>query len=201
MPIRDMGAFHLAAQGGSFEPQRQNSILLRIFGLMYSDLVTLSLETFPLPKTALAPIELNYLNQRRKVAGTANVEDIELVCKDFIDNPTLAILTDWWLQTYDPYTGRIGLARNYKKTGTITMYGPEGGFDREYVLVGLWINNFDPGDADHTSEDKKPITCTLSCDNALPSSGIFTRTHIEPGGAFAVEAASATSIAAEALAG
>lgn len=181
MPLEEMSAAHIAAQMGHFEPQRANNALLRIDGLLDSELVTLSLETFPIPKTQLTPIELNYLNERRKVAGPASVADIDVVLRDWVDNATLYVLTDWFTQTYDPYTGRINLASRYKKRGTITMYGPEGGFDREYHCVGLWINQFDPGDIDMTSEDKKNITITLSIDKVLPGDGVYSGRTIERG--------------------
>lgn len=174
MPIEDMSAAHIAAQDGFFEPQRQNNALLRINGLIQEDIVTLSLESFPVPKTNLEPVELDYLNEKRKVAGKVTHDDLSVVVKDFVDVAVLYVLTDWFLQTYDPYTGRIGLAKNYKKKGTVTMYGPNGGFDREYECIGLWINTFDPGDIDMTTGDKKPINLTLSIDKALPGNGVYS---------------------------
>lgn len=175
MPIDDMSANFLAAQEGAFEPQRQNNALLRIWGIDAEDVVTLSVETFPLPKTALTPIELNYMNERRKVAGPANVEDMEVTFKDFVDVNTHAALMQWYLDTYDPLTGRVGLARNYKKKGEAVMYGPNGGFDRSFELIGLWISNFDPGDIDMTGEDKKLINLTLSIDKCIPREGLSLR--------------------------
>jgi hypothetical protein len=177
MPIRDMSAGHLVSQGGSFEPQRQNNALLRIQGLMTGnsgeDIVTLSLESFPIPKTAIEAMELDFLNEKRKFAGKVNVEDLSVVVKDFVDISTMQVLYDWFLQTYDPFTGQIGLAKYYKKRGTVTMYGPNGAFDREFNCVGLWINNFDPGDIDMTSGDKKVINLTLSIDKVLPGKGVY----------------------------
>lgn len=175
MPIDDMSAAHIAGQDGFFEPQRQNNALLRIDGLMSEDLLTLSLESFPIPKTALTPIELNFLNERRKVAGPANVEDLEVVVKDWVDVQTRLVVTDWWLRTYDPVTGRIGLAKNYKKRGYVTLYGPNGAFDREYLCYGLWISNFDPGDVDMTGEDKMVMNLTVTIDKCLPGDGVSPR--------------------------
>jgi hypothetical protein len=181
MPLEDMSAAHIAAQLGHFEPQRANNALLHIAGLRDSELVTLSLETFPIPKTQLTPIELNYLNERRKVAGPANVAEIDVVLRDWVDNATMYVLMDWFQQTYDPYSGRINLASRYKKRGTITLYGPEGGFDREFICTGLWITQFDPGDIDMTSEDKKNITITLSVDKVIPGRGVDSGRRINPG--------------------
>ena len=179
MAIDDMSAAHIAGQNGFFEPQRQNNALLRIDGLLDPDLLTLSLESFPIPKTALTPIELNYLNERRKVAGPANVEDLEVVVKDWCDVNTRLVLTDWWLNTYDPVTGRIGLAKNYKKRGTVTLYGPNGAFDREYLCYGLWISNYDPGDVDMTAEDKMIMNFTITIDKVIPGKGVSSNPKAE----------------------
>lgn len=177
MPLSDMSAAHLAAQAGAFEPQRQNNALLRIHGLATGaageDIVTLSLESFPIPKTAIEAMELDYLNEKRKFAGKVNVEDMTVVVKDFVDIATMSVLMDWFMQTYDPFTGQIGLAKNYKKKGTVTMYGPNGANDREFECIGLWINNFDPGDVDMTAGDKKVINLTLSIDVVRPGKGTF----------------------------
>jgi hypothetical protein len=180
MPILDMSAGHIAAQAGFFEPQRQNNALLRIEGLLQSDLVTLSLESFPMPKFTINPVEAMYLNTRSKFAGNVNVEDLTIVVRDFVDVQTALVLWDWFLETHDPYTGRNGLARYYKKAGTITTYGPNGFFDREMIVQGLWINNMDPGDIDMSADDILKISLTCSCDRALPSAGFYSGRVIPP---------------------
>lgn len=176
MAIHDMSANFIAQQDGEFEPQRQNNALLEIHNLgVGEDNVTLAIESFPIPKTTLTPIELNHMNQRRKVPAGANVEDMEIVFKDFVDIHVRKVLTDWFLQTYNPATGQIGLAKNYKKRGTITLIAPNGqpNYDRQYSCIGLWISNFDPGDVDHTSEDKMVMNLSLSIDNVIPTKGLW----------------------------
>ena len=176
MPIDDMSADFLAQGQGGFQPQTQNNILLRIHGLnsasagaMGEDILTVSLESFPIPKTTLEAMELDFMNEKVKFAGKATVEDMSVVYKDFVDMGTLETLSDWFYgETYNPLTGKIGLTKNYKKEATVTMYAPDGTHDREFYCKGLWINNFDAGDADQTAGDKKPINITYSIDKVYP---------------------------------
>ena len=181
MPIDDMSAAHLAGQAGAFEPQRQNNAVLTIDGIMPKEIsggrgikdgIALALDSFPIPKTAIEPVQLRHLNEQRNLATSASAEDLNVVYKDFVDIPVHQALVGWFHQTYDPYTGAIGLAGNYKKEGTVTLYGPNGGFDREYRCLGIWINNFDPGDADMASGDKMLINLGLAIDKAVPAKGL-----------------------------
>lgn len=180
-------ANHLARGGvnGQYEPMRANNGLLVIDGIPEWDQtegqVTLSLESFPIPKENNAQIEARYFNERRKFAGPANVEDMEVVIKDTVDRDVARVLLGWRRQVYQPYkldaginsgfgtpfpgeAGAVGLAKNYKKTGTIFLVAPDGSHQRAWMVQGLWPMSFDPGDIDMTSEDFIRLTMTLSVD-------------------------------------
>jgi len=180
MPIRDLTAAHIAAQGGAFEPQRGNNGLLRIVGVPGNmvgpskgeDILTLSLNGFGLPTVSVEALETSFLNEKRKIAGTANFEDIEVTYKDFVDIGTAHICKLWHEQVYSPYTGKIGLARNYKKSGTIELFAPDGSHLRYYFLQGLWPTSFTPGTIDMTSAEPIMITMTLSIDKAFAAPDI-----------------------------
>lgn len=171
MPIVDMSAGHIAAQLGFFEPQRQNNSLLRVNDLVGGFILTLSLESFPMPKIAINPVEAVYMNTKSKFAGVINIEDMSVIVRDFVDVTTALVLWDWLMQVHDFVTGRNGMARWYKKSGTVTSYSPGGAFDRELHIYGMWPNNFDPGDNDMSSDEIRKITMTISVDNVIPGLG------------------------------
>jgi len=169
-------AQHIAAQGGAYEPQRANNAILYVpfldgWGSDGAD-VTLSLESFPLPKENNAVIEARWMNERRKFAGPANVEDMEVVVKDFVDKRVAQVLLNWRRQVYNPTdvavsnipTGGVGLAKNYKKSGFVVLFAPDGSLQRQWKVEGLWPTSMDPGDIDMTSEDFIKMTITLSVD-------------------------------------
>lgn len=183
MPLSTLYADHIGHANGNFEPQRINNALLRIVGLdsggasgKEDDLV-LALASFPIPKRTMGIVEIGYLNEKRKFAGIPTYDDLSVIYKDYVDKDIAQILWEWNYQVHNPETGRTGLARKYKKSGSVTLYGPngDGEFDRVYNLIGIWPSGFDPGDADLQGEDSINITMTLTIDKVIPS------TRLKPG--------------------
>lgn len=174
MALDLMTADHLGKQGGSFEPQRANNGRLIITGLpgeSNGDILILSLSSFTLPKAASNILEVAYLNERRKFAGTTTYDDLSVVYKDHIDVGTAKQLWAWRRQVSDPTTGKIGLAANYKKQGLIELYGPNGSnskTDRTIKLQGCWISAMDPGDIDFQNDETMNISCTITIDKFFP---------------------------------
>lgn len=178
MPLQTliMSADHIAAQGGSFEPQRANNGLLFIEGLtIFGDtapqgnsVVTLAIESFPMPKQRNDPIELPFLNQSRKVAGQGMVDAMEVVLRDFVDQPVLTVLQNWRNSVYDPISGRLGLASTYKREAFAHLISPDGAKSRAYKLEGVWPSMVDPGDIDMNNPEKSLINMTLEVDKAYP---------------------------------
>lgn len=184
MPLSTMGANHIAAAAGDHEPQRSNNGLLYIVGLNTAvqgsgqgtgakdDVLTLALASFALPKVTMSPLELGYLNEKRKVAGRPTFDDLSVVFNDFVDVGIASILQKWWYLIYSPETGLMGLAAQYKKQALVKLYGPNGAFDREYELIGCWPSAFDMGEIDQLGEDNVKITMTLTYDKYIPRTGL-----------------------------
>jgi len=169
MPLDTLNADHIGQVGGGFEPQRTNNILFTVTGLAGNDndVITLSFTSGPLPKMSITPIEVRYLNQTRKFAGTVVYEDVPMIFNDYVDQETATVLANWFYLAHNPLSGKTALARDYKKNGRLTLYGPQGTFDREWEIQGAWISNYDPGDADMEGEDRVRITATITIDKAV----------------------------------
>lgn len=174
-----MSGRHIARQAGGFEPARQNNGLLWIEGLEQfgetstdgNGCVTLALESFPFPKVRQDAIEIPFLNTVQKVAGQINVEEMEIVLRDFVDKPVLLTLQNWRNAVGDPQTGQVGLARYYKRTAYCQRYSPDGSTCRTYCMEGVWPQVVDPGDHDMGSPEKVLINMTLSIDRAYAVTG------------------------------
>jgi len=121
-------ATNLAQAYGVFEPQRQHnwdfSIASNLYGSEEHDIISLSLATGFLPRVSNEEVAIPYGNEYVFVAGKAVHEAGTLVLRDWVDRQTVALLYQWRLQVYDPRTGAIGLARNYKKTAALDLTGP-----------------------------------------------------------------------------
>jgi len=175
MPLSYMGARHVGAVGGTHEVQRASNALLRIAGLgRFGDEndITLALSNFALPKVTNNPIEVGYLNETRKFAGRPVFDDLSVVCKDYVNVPVAKMLLGWRSLVYNAATGVIGMAASYKKQGLITLYGPDGKSEREYLLHGIWPQGLDLGEADMNGDDVVSLTLTLTYDKYTAGDGL-----------------------------
>lgn len=151
------------------EPQRVNNYEIVINGVDGYDALEIAVESFPVPKSTIGVIELSHANEKAKFAGRPTFDDLTVVYKDLVTLDTRGILMAWYYSVYDPNTGKMGYAADYKKSGFVKAYGPDGGElgnHSEFDLLGIWPSAFDPGDADHTGEDYVRISLTLSIDKA-----------------------------------
>jgi len=155
----------------NWEPQRVNNALLHVADLDGDDDLVLSLLSFPLPKRTVGTIEIGYVNEKRKFAGLPTFDDLSVVYKDYVDRNLLNILWKWAMLVYNPKTGAIGLATQYKKNGWVEMFAPNGQFIRRYDIIGLWPSAMDPGDIDLMGEDSLNVTVTFTIDKAYPGDG------------------------------
>ena len=163
--VETLSADHIAAQGGAFEPQRKNNFTLRLS--VGGRIIQQSLQSFPLPKEANEVLEISYGNEQRKVAGRATFDNLELVLKDYADQPTMAVLVAWRRRVYQPTTGAIGLASAYKEQGEVVMFAPNGTLQRRWKLIGVWPSRNDPGGGDMNANEQNVITLTLVIDKAI----------------------------------
>lgn len=169
MPLNALHANHLGAVGGGFELQRQNNALLYVVNLAgnSNNLVTLSLASFPLPKETTNPIEIGFLNEKRKYAGLTTYDDLTIVFNDFVDKETATLLYQWRYLVKHPVSGVMGNKADYAKTGRAVKFGPNGQTDREYELQGIWPSSLDGGEIDFMAEDGVKINMTLTIDKAI----------------------------------
>ncbi|AWD93025.1 tail tube protein [Bacillus phage vB_BceM-HSE3] len=177
--VRKLGPGFMA-NSTTYEVQRTNN-----FEVIVSDLpeiLTLAVESFPLPTVSTSPIEVAYGNSKVKVAGSPEFSDGDLVVKDFITADIEKIINDWHRKVYNPKSDKIGWAAEYKKTVTVNEFGPNGEFVRSWILEGAWPSNVAYGDMSYESADKKNITMTLTYDKGYrdddqaPNSSVNTGT-------------------------
>ena len=153
------------SQSYAFEVQRTNNFEVVLQG--FPPEFTLAVESSPSPVISNDPIELAYGNSKVKVAGQATFDDFDIQIKDFIDADMEMYLYDWRGQVYDPWTDRIGWAKDYKRNGFLHQYAPDGTCQRSWKLWGVWPTNFNGGDFQYDGGDKKLISMTLSVDKAV----------------------------------
>lgn len=165
---------HLSANT-RYEPQRTNNFQVTIKGVPGGPgaalELTLAVSTFGKPNITTDPIEVAHGNSKVKFAGVANYagsETLEVV--DYIGADIEQLVNNWHKQVFDPVTGAIGFAQNYKKTALITEFAPDGTMAREWTLVGVFPSGVSYGDSlTYDSGEVKKIQITLSYDKAYRS--------------------------------
>jgi len=128
--------------------------------------IELALDSSALPTQMVEEIELNYLNERRYVAGRAMFEAIPLVVKDMVDVGVATACKTWFEQVHNSSTYKVGLARNYKKTADMILIAPDGTLERTWRLHGCWPTAISYGELDMNSNDIVKIQMNLRFDRA-----------------------------------
>lgn len=169
-----LSAQHLAPGMGTFEPQRTYNWSFEVALDDVGDqlLIMQGAESFSGPKESNEEIELNFANETRYVAGKAKYEANTLVLKDFVDQGTANAVIRWRRLVYNPETGSVGLATNYKKNADLQLTAPDGTFPRIWKFIGCWPQSVEFGDLDVNNSEKQLISINLRYDRAVPGEGL-----------------------------
>lgn len=134
-----LGATHIASAQGGFEPQRVSHFSFEVAGLIYKDLLNLSVQSLTVPGDNSEIITLINGNQAVKVAGGTTFEDATISFKDFVDEAVRHAWEEWRNLVRNVKTGAVGRASSYKKSGSVVLLPPDGvGNQRVYTLQGIW---------------------------------------------------------------
>ncbi len=189
-----LSANHIAAALGEFEPQRTNNFTLIIpFPTQGSDgpgspsaddSIRKSLRSFPFPTEENAVVSIPYQNTTRKVAGIVDYGTYGLVVTDYFDSIVLQRLFNWRRKIWSPTEadvedgnladrptnmsigGAVGLARNYKTTGTVILHGPDGNVNsqRAWNIHGMWPSSLSLGEGDYSTNEDNRVSVTFIVD-------------------------------------
>lgn len=121
---------------------------------------------FPLPKETTESNDVNYFNQTIKTAGRTTFETSNLVLRDAIDYDTEKQFLNWRNKVYNPKTGIMGIAEDYKIPATVIEYTPNGEQMREWHLEGCWPSGVEYGELTYEDGGEKQISVTITYDFA-----------------------------------
>jgi hypothetical protein len=146
-----------AQQLGALEPVRQNNVLLTIVDTNDDELLSLSVESFPLPKFSVNTRAVGYLNQKFKFPSNTELENIQVTFRDFVQGPTatnstLEVLYAWYREVFDYTTGCFGFAEDFMRDGYVAWFTPDGWLSRRAGLRGVWPSALDLGEATHDGD-------------------------------------------------
>jgi hypothetical protein len=158
-----MGRFNANrfGQAAGYNVHLQNWFEVSVEG--YPNLI-FAAQSIPLPTEGNETVEVHYANSKVYQAGKATFEAGSFTFMDVLGLKTCNDLADWRKKVYDPDSGRIGWVTDYKKSITVTLYGPDGVAVSKWKLHGAWPSNVNWGQLDYNSSDKRSVEVTLTYD-------------------------------------
>lgn len=180
----DISAYHLAMNPDAYEPQKTNAFKFFVTNLdpltdpvtgnvipNAGDILKESVYSFDPPSFSQQPIEVRMGNTVVKTAGTPTFNNGTLRLHDWVGIETYNVLYAWQAKSFNIKTGRVGLAKDYKKTAFLIEYTTDfANIVRVWKLYGVWITDLTRdgswNNADNASEMR--ISCSLAYDWAEP---------------------------------
>lgn len=156
------------------EPQLQNMFILTIDGVEAfgeGQTLQIALRSAVMPSDTSDEVSIPTPNGMAYFAGKSAVEPIALQFSDFVDRNTAYLVRQWRNTVYDTETDTVGLASVYKKTGILSVYANNWGFERSWTLHGVWPTNANYGALDLSSSETILIDVNIRYDRAVPLNG------------------------------
>jgi len=145
----------------SYEPKRQFRWILEIDGV---DAWTA--KTSQRPKKDFEVTVVDYINQKRYLAGKGEWKEIEITLYDPIAPSASQKITQWLRRIHDDPTGRMGYAEMYKQNFSLKLLDGVGNVVEKWTIRGGWPMNTDFGALDYATSDNVVISTTIRYDEA-----------------------------------
>ena len=151
-----------------------------ITGLADTERLVLTTKSFKMPAPTVGKQSIKYFNESTHYAGAVEpFGDAPIQFRDYLDLDTVSVLSEWYRQVWQPETGTIGWARDYKKTAEVFLLPPSlpggGGVpvaafrNRVWLLQGVWPTTLEYPELDNDAGGEQAlVTLTLAVDRAIP---------------------------------
>ncbi len=120
--------------------------------------------TFSRPKKKFEPVTIDWVNQKRYVAGKGEWDTLALELWDPIVPSASQKITQWLRLVHDDPTGRMGYAEMYKKTFALKLLDGPGSVVEKWNIIGAWPMEADFGELDYADSEVATITTTIRMD-------------------------------------
>ena len=149
-----------------FQIQRQNHFEITFDSSMVNSGLSFLVTSFALPRESTDTFKANYWNDSVNLPGKTNFETSQLVMKDAINYDTEKQFLAWRLRVYNPKTGKVGYAEDFKCNAKVREFSPSGDIVREWDLIGCWPSAVEYGDVTYEDAGEKQIIATITYDKA-----------------------------------
>jgi len=148
----------------TFEPKRQNRF---IFQFADDTIPAFVARTTSRPTYTAAPITIDYLNQKRYLAGKGEWGTISMSLYDPIAPSSAQKVMEWVRLSHETISGRDGYAAFYKKDFSLEMLDPVGASVEKWDVRGAFISEATFGDLSYDSAEPAEISVTIRMDECI----------------------------------
>lgn len=145
-----------------FEPKRKFRWVLEIDGID-----AFMVKTASRPQITFDETVVDWINNKRKLAGKATWGDLSVTLYDPIAPSGAQQVMEWVRLNYESVTGRSGYADFYKRDIALKMLDPVGTVVELWDIKGAWASDINFNDLDYSASDAVEIALTIKFDNAI----------------------------------
>ena len=148
----------------TFEPKRQNRFM---FQFTDDALPAFIAKTASRPSYSTETITIDYLNQKRYLAGKAEWGTISLGLYDPIAPSAAQKVMEWVRLQHETISGRDGYAAFYKKNFSPISLDPVGAAIEKWEIKGAFCQEVTFGDFDMQSSEALTVELTIRPDECI----------------------------------
>ena len=152
-----------------YQIQRKNHFEVTFNGDYIDSGLSFLVTSFSLPKEQTETFKANYFNDSVNLTGKTSFSESTLVIKDAINYDSEKQFLQWRLRVYNPKTGKVGYAEDYKCDATVKEFSPSGDVVREWTLIGCFPSSVEYGDLTYEDAGEKQIQVTIMYDKGYRS--------------------------------
>lgn len=157
MPVETLSVTDMLSN--KYEPRRKHRFLFALEGID-----SFLLKTAARPSYNMNPIEIDWINVKRYLAGKVTFDTIELELYDPIAPSGAQQVMEWIRLCTEHVSGRAGYADFYKRDCQIKELGPLGEVVSLWDLKGCFPESVKFGTLDYADAEAQTISLTLRMD-------------------------------------
>lgn len=142
-----------------YEPKRMFRWRLEIDGID-----AFAAKTASRPKKEQEEIVIDYINEKRFLAGKGRWQPIDITLHDPISPSQTQKVMDWLRLVHDNEVGRMGYAAVYKKNFVLKLLDGNGMVVEKWTCTGGWPKNIDGGELDYANNETLTVKFTIVAD-------------------------------------
>lgn len=143
--------------------RKEGNFIMTIQDVTDGTAIELVIDKAFIPYSDSEVLTLTHGNDSKTFAGRVTWTAGSITIHDTVSQAEADALVEWRTKVYNPKTGAVGLASEYKKLATITEFAGDFQYQREWQFP-VWPSQLQFGNLDSASSNLKQITVVFQMD-------------------------------------